>query len=380
MPDFFDISHSKSIYKKTNIQENFIPYSNEIALNRENNRDEYENKTIDNRYFRNSDAKSTHLRNRNIYLDKSTFSKTEVKRGVKLHNDFRDLYENPKLFELSAASVEKDKRECKLQDHAYDIKSLKSTVNNIHNFSAQENKSKNCENINKNREDNIEENIFRDKKAHESNTEIKAPNPDHNPYSGIKSFKIEKNIINENDDNSMNLFKKNINVINNDKSKENIFNLSKLNILKKLPQQKFKFSFFEIIVFYVCPCLHTNKFNNKKGNFNYLKLRLFKFMDFLEIVNHLQESSKLKKIILSKEQLDIFNVHHRQNTRVSIFDEYTEPSFSKSRIKDDSYYLRLLVSYKKLLDDSQDDIKIKNLIKYMDQDIKKVFDEILVNQ
>lgn len=150
--------------------------------------------------------------------------------------------------------------------------------------------------------------------------------------------------------------------------------LKKIKQLNKLNKKKFSFNFFEIINFYVCPFTCSKKLKNQTRIFNLSKSKLFKYLDFLEIVNHLQEFNKLKKIIFSKSQLNLFRIHQRpkitNQTLVDINTTYYDN-------KDDQYFLDLLNSYSQALKKAPQDEKLHNLIKFVDYDLKSLFDEFL---
>lgn len=144
--------------------------------------------------------------------------------------------------------------------------------------------------------------------------------------------------------------------------------------LNKINKKFIFFNFFEIIAYYIFPCSCGKNIKNKGKIFDMSKSKLFKYMDFLEIVNHLQEFSKLKKIIFSRDQLELFRIHQRPLITNKKFQDSNSVSY---KVKNDDYYFDLLISYKNALKNSENNPILKSLINNIDNGLKRVFEEAL---
>jgi len=243
---------------------------------------------------------------------------TDINQNEKkiIHKDFRDLIENPQIFETNKIKCDNSEKH---------FHRNQEKLNQQNNF------------------------LFKT-----SNNLIQ------NPQKLICDS--NNNLYNPNDLKFENFFKNETN--------RKIY-LNKLNDLKMQKSHELHSTWYEIILLKLCP--FSKRLKAKRLLYTKAKDELFQYLDFMEIVNNLQEFNKLKKILFSKDELGIFNFHTKSFLRSEgkVFDEST-------RLNCDEYQIDMLIKYKNIKEKNLYDEKIKNLLDLFDPEIKRYFDEILL--
>lgn len=183
---------------------------------------------------------------------------------------------------------------------------------------------------------------------------------------------------------SNNNIKENDSLNNNKMQSMFIDDKMRLNFFQKIGNYKnenelvYKLKWFEILFINLCSL--TKLCKKKKKLFNLASLKLYKYLDFLNILTYMQEFNKLKKIYFSKKELELFN-----NTKIPII-SYENIDKNESKLKNkfikekkNNDYLEMLFVYKRFSEQSDKDEKIKRLVQNIEPNLKKIFDEVLKN-
>jgi len=243
------------------------------------------------------------------------------------------------------------------------IESRENRLNSLNSYS-------NCYNENK----NIEED------AKNINTEI-------NQRSKVKEFNEKIEVVDVNQIHSIEHNSKKVNLIKSETPNRNASNIfviddkirsnfyEKLSIYKKDSEYYYKLKWYEVISIKLCTC--TNLCKKKKKIYNLSSLKLFKYLDFLNILKYLQEFNKMKKIYFSRKQLDLFSISSKPIISLEKLNKYQRyKNILENQINKDKY-LDMLYTYKRFLQKSENNEKLKKLTENMDPQIKNIFDEVL---
>jgi len=155
----------------------------------------------------------------------------------------------------------------------------------------------------------------------------------------------------------------------------------KLNFIEKIKtynkenDRKYKLQWQEILLIHFCA--FTKKFKRKKKLYDISLIKLSKYLDFLEIINHLQEFDKFKKIYFSKEQLGLFNVYTKPSISNEKADKFRTNKIEEKFKQKNDFYFNLFNIYNRYKMSKENDEKVIKLLENIDPKIKNIFEEVI---
>lgn len=136
----------------------------------------------------------------------------------------------------------------------------------------------------------------------------------------------------------------------------------------KANKKGIKLGTFRLIKLVLCFCTRKQKENWKIINNAYFKLT--RYLDYLQITQTLQEYKRMKKIIFSPVQEKLFRVY----SKPKIFKDMKQNKSTKMEIQNNKY-TSLYQNYC-FIKENNNELKNERLLKFMDEDYKKIFEEI----
>jgi len=159
--------------------------------------------------------------------------------------------------------------------------------------------------------------------------------------------------------------------VNNLFQKQNINH--KISSLKNKIKASYKLDILSLFKIFCLNCC-SEKAKNEKKLLTVIKLKLFKYLDYLKIIKTLQEFHKMKKILFNKTQKTLFAIYDGKVINQNNLNLNEEDEFTKKKTSPDN--LEIYDEYIKAKQLSENDIIYKRLLENFDENLKMVFESL----